>query len=136
RQGHHGPAAEYYAQVLDLARGPGELNYQFEAHIGLGRAHQDAGDPKQALDAHLLALDLARALGQLPDVIRALDGAAQAHLTLGHPAQARELWQQARSILSDLDMPATEDVTAEDIEISLADLDKPPKQPRRSPNSA
>jgi tetratricopeptide (TPR) repeat protein/DNA-binding SARP family transcriptional activator len=129
-QGRPDSAADSYTQVLRLARATGDRNYQLDAYLGLGRAHDSAGDPDRALDAHAQALQLARELGQRPDEVRALDGLAHIHQTLGHPEQARQLWRHALQILADLDTPSTDDVTTDDIQASLADLDTTTEPPQ------
>ena len=121
-QGDHRAARERLEHVLDLARALGNRNWQYEAHLGLGRTLLATGEPGPAAAAYEQALDLARALDQAPDQVRAHDGLARAHRALAHPDQARQHWHQALHILAALGTGSVEDVTAAGTRANLATL--------------
>jgi hypothetical protein len=95
--------------VVEIARRSGNLNWQYEAHLGMGRSHVDLGDGRPALEHHWQAHLLAERLPVRADLARAEDCLGDTYAILGEPAQARQHWQTALALLTEIGVDHTDD---------------------------
>ena len=125
-QARYRPAADHFAQALEIARQTGDRNGQSEAHRGLGRVHHATGNYDDALHHQRIALRLAVELDQPTDQANAHDGLARIHRSLDRPDQARQHWQTALQLLASTGSDHTDepDVTAAAIRAHLLELDR------------
>jgi tetratricopeptide (TPR) repeat protein len=104
--GHHQQDLTYH-QVLTLLRDLGDRFGEAGTWNSLGYAHHHRGRHAQAITCYQHALDLYRAFGD-----RYFEAHTLSRHAAGHLHAARDAWQEALTILDDLDHPDAEQVRA------------------------
>jgi tetratricopeptide (TPR) repeat protein len=112
-------------QALTLLQELDDRDGQADAWDSLGYAHHHLGQHTQAIACYQHAIDLYRDLGDHYDEAETLAHLGDTHHAAGKPEAARTAWQQARTILDQLDHP-----DADTVRTKLAALDtQPPPTP-------
>jgi DNA-binding SARP family transcriptional activator/tetratricopeptide (TPR) repeat protein len=118
--GDHRQALTHCEQALTLLQELGDRSGEADTWDSLGYAHHHLGQHTQAITCYRHALDLYRNIGDRHNEADALTQLADTHHAAGHPEAARDAWQQALTILDQLDHP-----DADTVRTKLKDLDRP-----------
>ncbi|MEQ4301020.1 tetratricopeptide repeat protein [Plantactinospora sp. B6F1] len=107
--GDHKHAIRHCRQALELLRTMDNRAGEAATWDSLGYAHLIAGDG-HAVDSYARAVDLYRKIGHRSNEAISLTHLGDAHDRAGSRAAARVAWQQALSILQELDHPEADQV--------------------------
>ena len=115
--GEHQQSLSYCEEALDRCREEqksdhGRSTEFVEAAIrsSLGHTHHQLGHHRHAVENYRHALDLFRKAGERYELAGVLSGLGDTYLSLGDRDAARDAWEQAESILDDLQHSEAEDV--------------------------
>ncbi len=109
RGGDPAAALASYRDALTAARRTANQNWQYEVHLGMGRAYVDLGDGRSAVEHDQQAHSLAGSRQAPADLARAEDCLGDAHALLGDPARAVRHWQAALALLAEVGVDHTDD---------------------------
>ena len=99
-----------YHEALELDRGTPTETLEAGIWDSLGHAHHHLGDHKQAIECYHHALDLFREARNHYEQAETLSRLGDTHLSIGGRDAARDVWEQAKTILEDLQHPDAENV--------------------------
>lgn len=105
RTGRPERAREHLEEALEIAEDVGHLRRRGASRGLLGAALVATGEPDAGRDRRDAALEALRDLGTVPDELRVYTHHVRVEREHGDPAVARELAQEARERLDDLDPP-------------------------------
>jgi tetratricopeptide (TPR) repeat protein len=97
-------------QALDLLRGLGNRYSEAFAWDSLGYIHQHLRHHAQSIECFNHAVSLFREFGNRFELAATLSNLGDAYHAASQPAAARDAWQQALTILDDLDHPSAADI--------------------------
>ncbi|MFI9531345.1 ATP-binding protein [Micromonospora rosaria] len=110
--GNHRQALRYCHQALALQQELGNRAGEAAAWDSIGYAHHHLGQHAQAITCYQHSLDLSRDVGARYSETEVLVHLGDTHLAAGDPEAARIVWQQALTILDDLQHPDAGEVHA------------------------
>jgi DNA-binding SARP family transcriptional activator len=108
--GEHRRALVHCRAALTQLEGFGDSIGQANTWDSLGYAHHGLGHLDRAVTCHNRAIELYRLVGDRHLEALALDRLGDTHRAAGDARSARDAWQQALTVLTDLDRPAADRV--------------------------
>lgn len=132
--GDYESAVDTCAQALVVQEENGDLHGQTATCDSLGYAHHHLGRHGQAITWYLKAISLARHIGDRYQEADTLRNLGETHLATGDTRSARDTWQQALTILGELNHPDAEQVRAKLATLARATPNTSPRNGHGTPH--
>jgi tetratricopeptide (TPR) repeat protein/DNA-binding SARP family transcriptional activator len=123
--GDYRAATGYLHRCLSIQQEIDDRVGQSSSWFSLGFAYHRSDQHRPAIDCYERAIGLNRALGERSDEATTLDHLGDTHVAVGAFEAAREVWNQALTILVELDHPDAADIRTKLSRLPTDQTDRP-----------